>query len=166
MWEQPTATIRECRLKKIEYCVRSRYVNNVVTAIDELQCGCPLLHWVICCRCLRRPLNLAPVLQGGIHDGCLVGYLLCRQGDVRPPCPGQCRGGIEKLESGVPLRWWLPSSALPSRDSYGNGMAGRTPPSIVTALPSMRNCLLMPPSSSMSPAPPTPAQFLHATAAT
>ena len=85
------------------------------------------------------------------REGCMmdvVRYALRGQGDVHPPCPRGCQGGIEESESGVLLRRRLLRLHPKPGDSYGLGMAGRTltkqappshHPSVVTALPSSRN---------------------------
>ncbi len=76
------------------------------------------------------------------REGCMmdvVRYALRGQGDVHPPCPRGCQGGIEESESGVPLRRRLLCLHPKPGDSYGLGMAGRTlakqaPPSIAPSL--------------------------------
>ena len=90
-WEQPTATIEECRLKEIEYRVGSRYANNIVTAVNELQRWRPLLYWGIRRRFLRQHLNPAPILQGGMRDG---------RRRVRPSRTGRCAPSMPTRMSG------------------------------------------------------------------
>jgi len=135
-WIRPVgATGRHNRgmhaLEEIEYHIRSRCTNNVVTTVDELQRRCPLSHWgarresISPIRTLIRP----PFLQGGMRVERPMGYALRGQGDGCRPRPPRCRGegGASRSRNRVCLcGGGRSASALPSRDSYGNRTAGRT----------------------------------------